>query len=316
MKILMLADALDVGGAETHVEALCYELKGRENSVAVVSCGGRIAQKMQKNGISHAYLPQKIGEKFCLFDAFLKFAKISRIIGKNRPDIVHAHTRKCAFLARPVCKELKIPLVVTAHAKFSMDFPKNLLSEWGDRTICVSEDVAKHLLKYSAFKKMRISVIKNGILLKNKNGSLAEGLAEMQNERKRVIFASRLDHDCSLGAEILCEIAPKLYKKHPEIQILIIGGGSEFSKIKRKAEKINQKINRELIKTVGYVENPSEFYKCGDLFVGVSRAALEAMARGCAVILLGNEGYLGLLDKSTLPRAKRTNFTCREERIH
>ena len=52
-------------------------------------------------------------------------------------------------------------------------------------------------------------------------------------------------------------------------------------------------------------------FQKGALFVGVSRAALEAMAHGLCVILLGNEGYLGLLDESKLNTAIQTNFTCR-----
>ena len=321
MKILMLADALDVGGAETHIETLARELKKCGNSVAVASRGGRIAEKMRKSGISHVNLPKTSGKSRkntpCVLEIFLDFAKISRVISKNRPDVVHAHTRKTAFLAKPVCRALKIPLIVTAHAKFSMKFPKAALSVWGDRTIAVSEDVARHVASHCAHKNLQISVINNGISLENgqKMPPKDEKTHPVQKKiaKKRVIFASRLDGDCSRGAYILCEIAPYLYKKHPEIQILIIGGGSEFEKIKQKAEKINKNINRELIKMLGYVENPSRIYRNGDLFVGVSRAALEAMARGCAAVLLGNEGYLGLLDECSISAARRTNFTCRAE---
>ena len=321
MKILMLADVLDVGGAETHIETLARELKKRGNLVAVASRGGRIAEKMRKSGLSHANLQRSSGKSgkntsFAL-EIFLDFVKISRVISKNRPDIVHAHTRKTAFLAKPVCRALKIPLIVTAHAKFSMKFPKAALSVWGDRTIAVSEDVARHVASHSAHKNLRISVINNGISLESEQKKYPRDekmhLAELKIAKKRVIFVSRLDGDCSRGAYILCEIAPYLYKKYPEIQFLIVGGGREFEKIKQKAEETNRNTNRELIKMLGYVENPSQIYQKGDLFVGVSRAAPEAMARGCAAVLLGDEGYLGLLDERSVSAARRTNFTCRAE---
>ena len=57
--------------------------------------------------------------------------------------------------------------------------------------------------------------------------------------------------------------------------------------------------------------NPSVFFSKSTLFVGVSRAAIEAMAHGLPVILLGNEGYLGLLNEKNLQLAQDTNFTCR-----
>ena len=127
----------------------------------------------------------------------------------------------------------------------------------------------------------------------------------------KIVFVSRLDADCSLGAQLLCEIAPQLAQKYPNLQIIIIGGGTEYSKIQRESEQINAKLNRGFINTVGSSLNPSEYFDKNTLFVGVSRAALEAMARGVPTILLGNEGYFGLLDENNIPFAEKTNFTCR-----
>ena len=49
----------------------------------------------------------------------------------------------------------------------------------------------------------------------------------------------------------------------------------------------------------------------GDIFIGVSRAALEAMAAGKPVIIAGNEGYIRIFNESTYPIALETNFCCR-----
>ena len=128
---------------------------------------------------------------------------------------------------------------------------------------------------------------------------------------RRIVFVSRLDADCSLGAYLLCEIAPRIVERFGEVEVIIVGGGSEYASIKAKAEKINVKINQRLINAVGWVEDPSIFFENTDVFVGVSRAALEAMARALPVILLGDEGYLGILDEKTVEGARRTNLTCR-----
>ena len=69
----------------------------------------------------------------------------------------------------------------------------------------------------------------------------------------RIVFVSRLDADCSLGANLLCEIAPKIHQFHPNTEIIIVGGGSEYPEILRKSAQINRKINRELIKVVALV---------------------------------------------------------------
>ena len=132
---------------------------------------------------------------------------------------------------------------------------------------------------------------------------------------RKIVFVSRLDADCSLGAMALCKIAPRLAEKYPDLEIIIVGGGTEFAKIREQSREINNKINQRLIMAVGNVENPSAYFDKSTLFVGVSRAALEAMAHGLPVILFGDEGQLGLLDEKKLPIAKKTNFTCRGVKI-
>ncbi len=129
---------------------------------------------------------------------------------------------------------------------------------------------------------------------------------------RKIVFVSRLDADCSLGAHVLCHIAPDLAKNFDDLKIIILGGGTEFGKIKRKASKINRIINRKLIFALGSVDSPTDFFDENTIFLGVSRAALEAMAHRLPIILIGNEGYLGLLDESKLEIAQKTNFTCRE----
>ncbi len=128
---------------------------------------------------------------------------------------------------------------------------------------------------------------------------------------RKIVFVSRLDADCSLGAYLLCDISSRLCEIFGDLSIIIVGGGAEYSKIQARAEQINRKNNRRLILLAGYVDDISRYFDGASLFVGVSRAALEAMAHGLPVILLGNEGYLGLLNKDKLKLAEKTNFTCR-----
>lgn len=347
MKILMLSDALEVGGAETHIETLALALVNRGCKVSVASAGGEVAQRLKKSGIqmlsipdvrkkqtSQAPYPPKPREKHSSqtispstaqgkkallslplsLKCLLARELIRRYIDREHPDVVHAHTRRMAFLAFRICKMRKIPLVTTAHAMFSMKFPKNLLSKWGDGTIAVSEDIKHHLISCGAVREDQIKVIPNGVKIKNERLSrpvVAKNSSTYPSNPHKIVFVSRLDEDCSLGAYLLCEIAQKLAQKYTDLRITIVGGGSEYPKIAEIASQANQKVNHKLINSVGSAKDPSVFFADCSLFIGVSRAALEAMAHELPVILLGNEGYLGLLDETKLTLAKKTNFTCR-----
>ncbi len=319
MKILILIDSLDIGGAETHVEILSSELDSMGHEITVASSGGIISERLKKHGIKHIYLPkiQKTRKNAYYLSSISQFLALNRAIlhaiANEKPDVVHAHTRLTAFFAKKICRARKIPLIFTAHAKFDMSFPKNVLSKWGDHTISVSEDIKKHLSEHG-LEPSEITVIENGVKLPATAPKSPENFNKNTPKKKKIVFVSRLDSDCSLGAYALCNIADRLAEKYGNLKIIIVGGGEELQKIKEIAQKINNNYNRELISTVGRVENP--FDLCGHfdsdtLFVGVSRAAIEAMAHGLPVILLGNEGYLGLLTKKNLDIAKETNFTCR-----
>ena len=170
MRILMLIDSLDIGGAETHVEILCRELVNLGHKIVIASAGGVICERLKKCGIRCISLPKitkanKISCNFNFVCHFLALAPlISRAIERTKPDIVHAHTRRTAFFAQNPCKKHNIPLVVTAHAKFDMKFPKNVLSKWGQRTIAVSKDIKDHLAEHGV-PQNTIKVIVNGVIL-------------------------------------------------------------------------------------------------------------------------------------------------------
>lgn len=181
MKILMLIDSLDVGGAETHVETLVLELVKMGCEVSVASNGGKIAQKLESEGIKQLFLPSVTPFSNVSFSSnasqmeqsdvsfapktnlyYEKMKKImedlplplrlmvagdllTRYVDTVKPDLVHAHTRRMAFIATPICRSRKIPLVFTAHAMFSMDGIKKVISRWGDAVIAVSEDIKRHV---------------------------------------------------------------------------------------------------------------------------------------------------------------------------
>ena len=146
---------------------------------------------------------------------------------------------------------------------------------------------------------------------KNEKNPIQDGDTVSKSNNQRIVFVSRLDPDCSIGAHLICEIAPRIYEKYKNAQIFIIGGGTEYNEILKKANKINTLINHKLIFAIGSSDDPSAYFTKNTLFVGVARSALEAMSRGIPVILLGNEGYLGLFERKKLSAALKSNLTCR-----
>ena len=310
MKILMLIDRMESGGAETHVETLAYELKRRGHEVELISSGGAIADRMERRGVKQ-YRFSAVGNAVQNFVFARRMLK--KLVLSERYDIVHAHTRGTALMVRGIAGfGRETASVVTVHAAFEWKLFLEKICYWGEKTIAVSEDLRVRSVDYFDVPPEAITVVPNGVdcqIFSRGKQYAADGT---------VLFASRLDSDCSLGAELLIRIAPALKREFPCLKIRIAGGGSELKRLQELAEKVNTVCknggNGAVVFMLGQVENMVEEYQKNRIFVGVSRAALEASACGCAVILCGNEGRGGILSPDLHSQAVG-NFCCRGERL-
>ncbi len=301
MKVLLLIDSLGIGGAETHVFELARGLMVCGADVTVVSSGGEISERVASEGIRHIKINflfrESLGAARC-------YSKLRRIIKREKFDIIHAHSRRAAYIADMASRGLGVPFVTSVHAKFSTSPIKKYMSRWGYLVSAVSEDLAKYLTKEYGVLPERIRIIPNGVDTER----LAPKEGRVGGDERRICFVSRLDADSSAAAYSLCRIADRLISRHGKLKIRIVGGGSEYASITRLAAHMNHRIGYECIETVGRLEDVSEELKGSDAFVGVSRAALEAMSCGIPTVIAGNEGFFGIVTPDNISDAEKDNF--------
>ena len=301
MKIMLLCDSMGIGGAETHVLGLAKGLCAEGHTVTVVAKRGELAERLLRECKGRGQFVGLFLRGRGAFEMAAYAVALGELIKKEKPTVVHAHSRVSAFavhLLRCFGVVPRFAFAVTAHAKYRTSTSLKLLSVWGDVCIAVSDDIKKHLVERYGLDGESITVIPNGI-------DTDEFCPKNTTNAHSILFASRLDEDSSLGAFCLCMIADKLSKKYPDLKITIAGGGSELEKI-REAANGNVKID-----LLGSIPSLSSAISEASVVVGVSRVALEGMACGKNVILFGNEGALGILDEDNLQNAENTNFTCR-----
>ncbi len=301
MKVLLLTDRMNRGGAETHVAALARGLRSAGVGVEVFSSGGELSEKLAGEGIQQHLFPADRA-----IAGHLTVLELRRLCEKKRFDILHAHARIPASMIR-FCRHWNgAPApVVTMHAAYSPLSLTAELSYWGEQTVVVGEDLRVLLCDGFGLPPERITVIPNGIDFDRFYPP------QSPPPPRSLLFASRLDRDCSLGAELLCDLAPDLGTLYPDLTIQIAGGGTQLSRFQRRAEEINARFGgRRLVELRGHVEDMPECFRESAVFVGVSRAAMEAALCGCAVILCGNEGFAGVLSPMD-PLPSLSNFCCR-----
>ena len=312
MKILMATMGLDIGGAETHIVELSKQLKQQGHDIAIISNGGVYVPEITAAGIRHYEAPLHLRN----LGTMMKSRRILKdVIEKEKPDVVHAHARIPAFLCGTLHRSMKFPFVTTAHWVFTSKGALRYLTNWGERTVAVSDDIKAYLIREYGLPAEHISVTINGIDTEKFSPHVSgdEVIREFGLDKSRPIlsYVSRMDEDRALVARQLIEIAPELDKRVPGIQLLIAGGGNVYDELLAKSKAVNASMGRTCITMPGARTDINKIVAAGEVFVGVSRAALEAMAAAKPVIVAGNEGYHGLFTADKLEEAQAGNFCCR-----
>ncbi len=314
MKILMALNGLDIGGAETHVVELAKEIVRRGHEVVMVSSGGVYQKEVEQAGIKHytVTLTSRSARSIFASKALLK-----KIIKHEKPDIVHSHARIPGFLLDMVHKELKsFVFVTTAHWTFDTSFMVKNLTRWGQKTLAVSDDLKKYLLKYyPEVKEQNIYISINGIdgnkFSKDVDGSRVAKEFNLDANAKKIVYVSRLNPAVCAPAYGLIQKIKKLNDAIPGIQVIIVGGGDCYDDMKQKADKANALLGRNAIIMAGPRTDINEIHANADVCVGVSRAILEPMIMEKKCVVVGQEGYIGILTPDKLDTAIKCNFTCR-----
>ena len=310
LNILLALMQLDIGGAETHVVELAKELKRKGHNPIVTSNGGVYVKELEENGIKHYRVPlQNKNPKNMIRSAKL----LKRIITDENIDIVHSHARIPSFILGKLHKRMGFPFVTTAHWVFTTRFGLKYITDWGEKTVAVSEDIKTYLMDNYGVPESDIRVTINGIDTHkfSPDTDAADIRAEfgLSEDDTVIVYVSRMDESRSLVAKQLISIVPEI--KDPKLKVLVVGDGDDFANVKAAADDVNKRLGRDCVLLAGARTDINKLVAPADLFVGVSRAALEAMAAEKPVIIAGNEGYIGLFDESKLGVGIDTNFCCR-----
>ena len=305
----MVTMGMDIGGAETHILELCRAFVRRGISVFVASSGGVYVSELKKLGVPHITLP--LGQKT---PAALLKAKtgLEKLIGEEAFDIVHAHARIPAFLCGRLQRKYGFRFVTTDHLDFRLTPLLKRLTDWGEFTFAVSEDLHRYLLRHFRLNPDHIALTVNGIDTEHfapetKRGALwkrfhADGKAV-------VLHISRLEENLCLCVRALMGAAEKL---NGRIRLVVLGDGAFASRLKEEAAMLNDRLGFDCVIFAGATTDVKSYITASDLVVSPSRAAMEAMACGKPTVVCGSQGFGGLFREEIAASAVKSNFCFRD----
>ena len=162
-RVLILIDALNIGGTETHVLNLVTNLMAMGIYVVVGTAGGPMEDIFKSYGIKLIKIPMK-GDYISNKKLFGMLKQVKAIIDAEKIDLIHCHLFASMQIASEIYRRYKIPYIVTVHGLF---YPNDVLYAAcikASAIIAVSEPVRKMLQrKLRNRTESRIEVIPNGI---------------------------------------------------------------------------------------------------------------------------------------------------------
>jgi len=310
--VLMTLMGLEIGGAETHAVVLARDLREMGCNVIVASGGGVYEEALRRCGIDHYKVPL---DSIKASSVLRSLKTVKNVVALRKVNLIHAHARIPAFVSSLVARQTGTRFITTAHARFSTDFRFRYFSRWGEKTIAVSSDIRDHLIRHFGVPPENIVLIPNGVDTETFSPSAPAGdfLRELglSRDQQKIVYVSRLDRALAPVAMELIKACESMGEEFPRLKLIVVGDGEKFGEVRAGADGANGRAGRELVRLLGARTDVNRIMAAGDLVVGASRVALEAMACARNVVLAGGEGFAGLIGESSLGLLEKDNFTGR-----
>lgn len=161
------------GGAQSHVLDLVRGFRNEFDISVAVGEEGFLAEACRAESIPVHLIPH-LEREIRLWSDSRAFFETLRLIRKERPDLVHAHTWKAGFVGRMAARLCGIPSIYTVHMwHFGPELPstwrmfgpglERVASRWSERTITVSHSASAVGRRYRITDPARMVAIHNGI---------------------------------------------------------------------------------------------------------------------------------------------------------
>lgn len=295
MNILVLCDQFTAGGMEKHIATYWKALRDSHRFWFCIT-------NYQSTGLLD---DSRVCTGFHFtFDATLDELRrdTDRLIGLIREykiDVIHVHPWFALYPAYFAAAKTGVKLVYTYHIHHSLTYNGNLYDELFMEEIftgAVSHVFCVGTQGLSVLDSMHVS---RASFLPNPIDPDSVPPAETADTRTWALV-TRLDADKAPSAALLISMLPEL-----EIDALdIYGDGDRFDEIRALAEQ-----SEKPVRMMGYRNEIGDCLAHGYAgAIGTDRCAMEPLAQGLPVLLLGYGKVCGVIDSSLYERAAQLNF--------
>jgi len=310
MNILFYNYELHLGGGALMTASLAKYIKRKGHKVVYVSAKGPILGLLEESGIKYYDSPPGgfLGRQRRI--SLKRAMRLIRIVMRERIDVICSYDYETFLIANIARMVTGIPVISTWVYRL---FPK--LPKFRGMRIAISEEIRNSLIAKHRAKMQEIKVVRNRIDVERYRPGI--GTIEfreqfnLREDTMKVVFMSRFDSDKLGSIEHLLKAIPLVVDEVFDVEFLLVGGGELFEEISDKADKINDMLKTKAIKLTGGLVDTPQILNVADLVIGVGNCALEGMACEKPAIILGENGFAGIVAPETVVELGHFNFAGR-----
>jgi len=289
MRLLLVADSLDVGGAEWHVVNLASALAEQGHRITLAcTVEGVLAPLAEQAGISvrpllHRLVKRRQSPRYAW--------KLAKLVRQSQFDLVHAHMYASALASAYALLGTSIPLVITEHSQANWRSQYACrCSQWSysqaRHIIAVSREIRRRLIEQEGMPSDRISVIMNALPpASEQHKSIQPDLPAALRNGLLVGVAARLQPE--KGVAYFLEAAAHVLQFLPEVHFLVMGDGPQRKELQAYVEQPGV---QEHVHFLGFRLDARAIIGLLDVLVvpslseGTPLVTLEAMSAGVPVV--------------------------------
>jgi len=289
-KILYLITKASWGGAGKHVYDLATNLPQKDFDVVVAfGKNGELKNKLESQHI-RTIIIHPIQRDVSISREIKTFWQLLKIIHKEKPDILHAHSSKAGGLGTFTGRILQVPKIIFTTHGWAFNENRNFFAHvliyflhWftillSHTTIAVSNHTKKQIVEKMPFIKNKIVVVHNGIApisFENRNIARNKIFSNCipKNINPQTLWIGTISElHKNKGLDYIIRAIGQLtqvdIKTFPSFVFVIIGDGEEKENLKKliKKEKL-----QNIVFLIGYKTNASLLLKAFNIFTLTSR---------------------------------------------
>ncbi len=299
VRIAFVITELDVGGAERCLVNLATGIDRTRFTPIVCSLAPRpadgqdsLVRQLEEASVPVHFLNLRSSASFL---AGLRTLK--RFFREHEIEVVQSFLFHANVLGALAAKSAGVSRIVSGIRVADPSSWRKMVERFAlrrvDKIVCVSQSVADFVATKAGFARAKLRVIPNGIDLTPVQADTTRIRTELgiADGRRILLGVGRLHRQ--KGFDWLLELAPELFKRLPDHDLVIAGDGPERKSLGELASRLGV---QDRIHLVGWRPDVPRLMQAADIFLlpsrweGMPNALIEAMGVGLPVVATSVEG--------------------------